>query len=60
MSFTFTATGTSTLLSIGGTNSLAAAFRLDNVRVKLDGVHFGDVLTYSLGAPARQVPASTP
>ena len=29
-SFTFVATGASTQLSIGGTNSLAAAFRLDN------------------------------
>jgi PKD repeat protein len=47
-SFTFTATGASTQLAIGGTNSLAAAFRLDNVRVNPDGVNFGDLLTYSL------------
>lgn len=47
-SFTFTATGASTQLAIGGTNALVAAFRLDNVRVNLDGANAGDILTYSL------------
>lgn len=51
-SFTFTATSTSTQLAIGGTNSLVAAFRLDNVSMQ--------VLPHAVGGPSHVAGSPSP
>ena len=48
-SFTFVATGASTQLSIGGTNALTAAFRLDNVRIHRDEVNVASNGSFDAG-----------